>query len=160
MVHQFIEIDNILYEDNTRNTTTVVTTKCCTQLLRHHPHQPMTRVGKGRINGVQWYPTLWHHREIQSVGLSLWRASGVGCSVCIWGNGKWRCRWVVRGGKETEGKGGEEPSMQSREQEIEMRMGGEGAEGDSEKGNLGGAVDWDGGGGRNEKIKRVVLSWC
>ena len=72
---------------------------------------------------------------------------------------------VVRGGKETggkekEGKGGEEPSVQSREREIEMQMGGEGTEGDSEKGNLGGAVDWDRGGGRNEKIKRVVLSWC
>ena len=41
--------------------------------------------------------------------------------------------------------------MQSREREIEMRMGGEGTEGDREKGNLGGAVDWDGGGGRKEK---------
>ena len=51
---------------------------------------------------------------------------------------------MVRGGKETEGKGGEEPSMQSREWEIEMRMGGEGTEGDSEKGNLGGALDLDG----------------
>ena len=92
--------------------------------------------------------------------MSLWRASGMGCSVCMRGNGKWSCRWVVKGGKETEGKGGEEPSMQSREWEIEMWMCGEGREGDSEKGNLDGAVDWDGGGGRKENIKRVVLSWC
>ena len=48
--------------------------------------------------------------------------------------------------------------MQSRQREMEMRVGGEGREGDSEKGNLGGAMDWDGGGGRVEKIKRVVLS--
>ena len=92
--------------------------------------------------------------------MSLWRASGVGCSLCIRGNGKWRCRWVVRGGEETEGKGGEKPSMHTREREIEMRVGGEGTEGDSEKGNLGGAVDWDGGGGRKDKIKRMALSWC
>ena len=68
---------------------------------------------------------------------------------------------VQMGGEGTEGdrrESGEEPSMQSREREIEMRMGGEGTEGGSEKGNLGGAVDWDGGGGRKKKIKRMVLS--
>ena len=48
--------------------------------------------------------------------------------------------------------------MLSRQREMEMGMGGEGRDGDNEKGNLGGAVDWDGGGGREEKIKRVVLS--
>ena len=79
----------------------------------------------------------------------------------IWMHSREREMEMQMGGggrKETEGKGGEEPSMQSREREIEMRMGGEGMEGDSEKGILGGAVDWDGGGGIKEKIKRVVLS--
>ena len=33
---------------------------------------------------------------------------------------------MVRGGEETEGKGGEKPSMHTREREIEMRMGGGG----------------------------------